>query len=165
MYIRLCTASQAPTDSCKDPMRILVASLAAAATLVTGSASAHLVEGRGASDCKAWLVARPAKSQALEAWVLGYMSGLAQWADHDLPASYTSESMVRWVDRYCKEKPKHPLTLAGYQLFGEIRRSMDKDPEKVDKVPPAAPDDKAAKAPSVPAKAPAGSAAAKDPKK
>ena len=146
-------------------MRILVASLATAATLATGPASAHLVEGRGTSSCQAWVAARPAKSQALEAWVLGYMSGLAQWADHDLPASYTSESMVRWVDRYCKEKPKHPLTLAGYQLFGEIRRSMDKDPEKVDKVPPAAPDDKAAKAPSVPAKAPSGSAAARDPKK
>jgi len=146
-------------------MRLLVASLAAAATVFTGPASAHLVQGRGVFDCKAWSAARPAKSQALEAWVLGYVSGLAQWADHDLPASYTPEAIVGWVDRYCKDKPKHPLTLVGYQLFGEIRRSMDKDPEKVDKVPPAAPDDKAAKAPSVPAKAPSGSAAARDPKK
>lgn len=146
-------------------MRILVASLAAVATLVAGPASAHLVEGRGASNCQAWVAARPAKSQVLEAWMLGYVSGLAQWADHDLPASYTPEAIVGWVDRYCKEKPKHPLTLVGYRLFGEIRRSIDKDPEKVDKSPPSAPDEKAAKAPPAPAKAPAGGAAAKDPKK
>ena len=147
-------------------MRTIVASIAIAAALVTGLADAHLVEGRGTANCQAWSAARPAKSQALEAWMLGYVSGLAQWADHDLPASYTSESIVLWVDRYCKEKPKHPLTLVGYRLFGEIRRSMDKDPQKADKDAPAVPDDKAAaKAPAAPSKPSAGAAAAKPPQK
>ena len=102
-------------------MRRFAAALIAS-TLVL-PASAHMVPTRDGPTCTAWTAARPAKAARLEAWLLGYVSGLSQERDYELPAAYTSAAIVEWVDRYCKANPRHGVALAGVKLFSEIRRA------------------------------------------
>jgi hypothetical protein len=109
------TASRRPSDNPQGPtMRILVASLATAAALVAGPASAQ--PGRGARrrpTCQAWV--RP-PGEIPDA--RGMDDGLrlsALRSGGPLPAGVVtrrSPSSDGWTAN-CKGKPKHPLTLAG----------------------------------------------------
>jgi len=114
-------------------MRLRLAALVVASASIATPAFAHLVEVRGGADCQAWNAARPGKAQVLEAWVLGYLSGLSQVSDHEMPAQYTAASIAAWIDRYCKARPKHSLPRAAFALSGEISLAIEAEQEKAAK--------------------------------
>ena len=119
-------------------MRLPFVAVLVASAVIATPAFAHLVEVRGGGDCQAWNAARPGKAQVLEAWVLGYLSGLSQASDHEMPAQYTAASIATWIDRYCKAKPKHPLPRAAFALSGEISLAIEAEQEKAAKAAQAA---------------------------
>ena len=101
--------------------RALHVALVAATLLAASSAVAHLVDTRGGVTCAMWMQQRPKNSQLLEAWLLGYMSGLAQEADIHLPKAVDNDEMFRWMDDYCKKNPKKIVTLGGFIMFNKLR--------------------------------------------
>jgi hypothetical protein len=103
-------------------MRLSITSLSAAVVAAACcTAQAHIVQMRGAPSCAAWLAQRPADAQAPQAWLLGYVSGMAQQFDKNLPADATEEAIFGWMDDYCKRNPQQSVALGGYMYFGKLR--------------------------------------------
>src|SRR5512138_1327769 len=97
------------------------AALLAVLLVVPSLAEAHMVASRGAITCETWLAQRPRNSKAVEAWLLGYLSGLAQERDRDLPDVMDDEAMFRWADDYCRSHPKATAAVVGVQLMIKLR--------------------------------------------
>lgn len=87
----------------------------------TSSASAHIVETRGGAACATWAQQRPKNSKLLETWLLGYLSGMAQQADIDVPKAVDNDAIFRWMDDYCRRNPQQRIVMGGYLLFGKLR--------------------------------------------
>ena len=98
----------------------IIAALLLWVALVTG-ASAHFVEIRGGASCVDWSKQRPRASRELEAWLLGYLSGMAQQLDVNLPKDLTADSIFRAMDQYCKANPKARIEHGAYFYFGKLR--------------------------------------------
>jgi len=97
------------------------AAMLAALLIAPSLAEADMVASRGAITCETWLAQRPRNSKAAEAWLLGYLSGLAQERDRDLPDIMDDEALFRWVDDYCRSHPKATSAVAGVQLMSKLR--------------------------------------------
>ena len=95
--------------------------IAVFAALTVMPAQAHLVESRGAASCETWSKQRPRNAKLLESWLLGYLSGLAQEADHHFPKSMDDAALFRWMDDYCRQNPKQMIALGGFMLMGKLR--------------------------------------------
>ena len=80
-----------------------------------------MVTSRGAVTCEAWLAQRPRNSKVAEAWLLGYLSGLTQERDRDLPNVMDDEALFRWVDDYCRSHPRANSAVAGVKLMSKLR--------------------------------------------
>ena len=92
-----------------------------AATTTATSAHAHLVATRGGLTCSAWMQQRPKASKLSETWLLGFLSGMAQQADIDLPQQPDDDSLFRWMDDYCRANPKQHVAVGAFVLFGKLR--------------------------------------------
>ena len=97
------------------------AAMLASLLVVSSLAESHMVVSRGATTCETWLAQRPRNSKAAEAWLLGYLSGLAQERDRDLPNVMDDEAMFRWADDYCRSHPKATAAVVGVQLMSKLR--------------------------------------------
>jgi hypothetical protein len=82
--------------------------------------SAHFVDILGGVSCVDWSKQRPKTSKALEAWVLGYFSGMAQQLDVSIPKTVTPDSVLRAMDQYCKDNPKKRVEHGAYFYFGKL---------------------------------------------
>lgn len=110
--------------------RILTCALLAAALAVTAmQASAQNVTVRGSGTCQAYLDAKRSNSvqEAVKdlSWLLGYMSGLAV-ATHVnvLGSDDNAESMLKWVDFYCRVYPAKYLSDAGDLYYRYLKEQM-----------------------------------------
>lgn len=68
-----------------------------------------------------WTKLRPHNATTAEAWLLGYLSGLAQEANNDFPKSMDDAALFRWMDAYCRQNPTQTIALGGYILKDKLR--------------------------------------------
>jgi hypothetical protein len=78
-------------------------------------------------SCETWSKQRPRNAKAAEAWLLGYLSGLAQERDADFPKGMDDAALFRWMDDYCRRNPAHTTALAGFMPMSKLR-SMEPAP-------------------------------------
>jgi hypothetical protein len=88
-----------------------------------------------ADSCSSWSQERASNkpSQAVEGWVLGFVSGRNRYGPGDglLGAETNSTSLVAWIDRYCAQNPLDTVTKAAMELVKELeRRKMEQRPKK-----------------------------------
>jgi hypothetical protein len=103
---------------------MIAVALAIAATSPQGRAYRNY--GFTDSDaCGTWAEYRASgRSQALEGWVLGFLSGYNEWgsANGDVAPGVKASGVLLWVDEYCKAHPLDSVSNAAFQLVNELRR-------------------------------------------
>jgi hypothetical protein len=82
--------------------------------------SAQAIESRGARSCGVWMSDKAKFSVAHEAWLVGFLTGMALYSDKDILKGTDNESIFLWIDNYCRANPLHNLTRAGDALFEEL---------------------------------------------
>lgn len=100
---------------------IVTTALVAVLLVAPSFAQAHIVASRGAVTCETWTKQRPGNAKAAEAWLLGYLSGLAQERDRDLPNVMDDGALFRWMDDFCRSHPRYTTAEAGVKLMSKLR--------------------------------------------
>jgi hypothetical protein len=80
-------------------------------------------------SCGAWTRYRAENSaQALEGWVLGFISGANAFrpGSSDLAPGTTADGLLGWIDQYCQKNPLDSVTTAGFKLVGELDRRRNR---------------------------------------
>jgi hypothetical protein len=78
---------------------------------------------RGASSCGDWVAERDKKSIGTfgnEAWLLGYLSGIATVTNTSFLKGTDNPSLFLWMDNYCRENPLSDLSDGGSKLYLEL---------------------------------------------
>jgi hypothetical protein len=101
-------------------------SVAAAVPIVAKAATVTII-GDGALSCGKWISERGADGkpfQVRQAWVFGYLSGMATGVGSDAlaPAAVDHASIVVWMDNYCQANPLDPVSKAASALFYELAK-------------------------------------------
>jgi hypothetical protein len=102
--------------------RILL--LMAFATLCFSSAQAVTVTG--ARSCGDWLKYKPVSNDkewprvVAEAWVVGYLSGIATGTDKDALKGTTASSLFVWMDNHCQTNPLDDISDGAINLYFEL---------------------------------------------
>ena len=97
----------------------------AIATLILFSSNCFAVTVRGGPSCSSWLNTRHTFSEGTspnEFWLLGYLSGLSVANDTDVLSNTPNNSLVNWIDDYCRANSLRNLEQAGADLFFELKR-------------------------------------------
>jgi hypothetical protein len=82
----------------------------------------------GVRSCGQW-VARKASDldkAANEAWLLGYLSGLATGSRVDILRDTDYGSLMAWMDNYCNAHPLERVSSGAAQLYLELQGRMSK---------------------------------------
>ena len=88
-------------------------------TITTGNAEA--VQIRGARSCGVWIKDKATLQNSInEAWVVGYLSGLAMGLDKDAILGTDNESISLWIDNYCRANPLKDIGTASTTLFFQL---------------------------------------------
>lgn len=92
--------------------------------LSTAAWDVWAVQIRGAQSCKTWNddKANPAAKAENEAWLLGYLSGLASSKNKDFLRDTDSSSFFLWIDNYCQTNPAKDIDDAADQLAKELTK-------------------------------------------
>ena len=109
---------------------ILVLS-AAALLAISMAAHANEVEVRGSRSCGTWIQdrqdRRTGEASADEAWLVGYLSGIALAGSHgDFLVAIDNASLFLWVDNYCRANPLKSTGTAGKTLAHELSQNRDR---------------------------------------
>lgn len=91
--------------------------------LWTGGTIAQAVEVIGARSWGAWLeyrAQRGSSSVTTEAWLVGYLSGIAISRGKDALKGTDNQSIYAWMDNYCRANPLSFLPEGGQHLFWEL---------------------------------------------
>ena len=94
-----------------------------AIALTTLSTQAPAVTVRGARSCGEWVEHRQEKTMstlATEAWVVGFLSGIAIVRDKDFLKETDAPSIFLWMDKYCKANPLKRTNDGGIELYFEL---------------------------------------------
>lgn len=99
--------------------------LALAALPVPDSRDVRFYAFPGADSCGDWTLNREnrgRRTQALEGWVLGYVSGYNFYRDPtgDVAPDVTAIALLAWVDGYCKANPLDNLAEVSLKLIDEL---------------------------------------------
>ena len=100
--------------------------LAFSATAISGEAVAVTV--MGARSCGDWLSHKPLGQDknwsrlVQEAWLVGYLSGMASGTDRDALGGSSGSSLFVWMDNYCQANPLDGIDDGGSRLFFELLR-------------------------------------------
>ncbi len=114
-------------------MRITIAALllALASTVVLAQTPTVMVRGQGAGGCGQWVDAiarddpnRFTEADAYRAWVLGYLSGMAQGSNLNFWGrvgvnNLDNQSVFLWISNYCRANPLKLVSEAATDLFLE----------------------------------------------
>ncbi|MFP3556948.1 hypothetical protein [Paraburkholderia sp. SIMBA_054] len=82
----------------------------------------------GVRSCGQW-TARNASAldrAAAEAWLLGYLGGLATGSRVDVLRDTDYDSLMAWMDNYCKAHPIERVTSGAAQLYLELQGRVPK---------------------------------------
>jgi len=101
--------------------RLLALAAIAAACMHSELSAADTVSIRGlggTTTCQGWIEHRLSQDPielALLNWVLGYISGAAQFL-HTVPTNTSNLEIVGSIDTYCQEHPTEPMFKAALSL-------------------------------------------------
>lgn len=82
---------------------------------------------RGAPSCADWMKYSGSQPNSAEksielsqqAWLIGYVAGLAAASETDIPVRITNAALYAWIDRYCGANPQEMVSSgAGNLVFG-----------------------------------------------
>jgi hypothetical protein len=100
------------TDGTSPMTRALAVALGLMVSIAALPADAVRSLGLGSSPCGNWTADRTARgvyAAAEEQWVVGYLSGVAVWAqDLDPLKGLDAPAVWAWMDNYCRA---HPLAM------------------------------------------------------
>jgi hypothetical protein len=84
--------------------------------------SANAFSTIGDRSCGKWSTRRqnPYVEASSEAWLMGYMTGLASASEKDVLADTDGESIILWMDNYCRTHPLDRVGAGGATLFFEL---------------------------------------------
>jgi hypothetical protein len=92
--------------------RILAVALGLMVSVATSVAKADdqgkTAMGAGVHSCGTWTGERAARDVGEvvdEAWVVGYLSGVATWSDLDPLKGIDGNAVWAWIDNYCRAHP------------------------------------------------------------
>lgn len=116
-----------PTATIKK-VRAIALTLGSLALGTAAAVNAQAATVMGMRSCGKWIEARsentPSRkgwaSLAAEAWLVGYMSGLADGLSIDFLKGTDGSSLYLWVDNYCRSNPLKDTADAGYELAKEL---------------------------------------------
>lgn len=94
----------------------------AAFSLGVVTTSANALSTVGDRSCGKWSARKqnPYTEASSEAWLMGYMTGLAIASEKDVLADTDGESMILWMDNYCRTHPLDLVGTGGATLFFEL---------------------------------------------
>lgn len=103
---------------------ILTALLMAGAPLPPKEVYSYAFPGH--DSCGDWTQNRSApgrRTQALEGWILGLVTGYNFYAHPrgNVAPGVSATALLAWVDRYCVEHPLDPIMAAGTALVEELK--------------------------------------------
>lgn len=93
--------------------------------LMLGDAAAQSVNIRGARSCGEWTQQRNKagwEALATEAWIAGYLSGLAFQSGKSFLKGTDNPSLFLWIDNYCRTNPLDDVADASNELAAELIR-------------------------------------------
>lgn len=83
----------------------------------------HAVDVRGSRSCGTWLEERQRdKHQYAEAWLVGFLSGMAFESDKDFLSGTDNASLDAWMDNYCRRNPLQSMYKGAEGLMMELIR-------------------------------------------
>lgn len=76
----------------------------------------------GDRSCGQWTVRKqnPYAEAGSEAWLMGFMTGLAVASEKDAISDTDGDSMILWMDNYCRTHPLERLSNGAATLFFEL---------------------------------------------
>jgi hypothetical protein len=99
----------------------------AIAVFSCSSTNASAVQIRGVGSCGEWITETtetPTKFNTRfydEAWLIGYLSGLAVGTNTDFLAGTDHQSIYLWVTNYCQANPLDDLAKAAKALYMKLK--------------------------------------------
>ena len=99
-----------------------------ASVLALASFGADAVETIGDRSCGKWIEVRKAttwNTLEVQAWLIGYLSGLAVASNKDIAKGTDNESIHAWMDNYCKSNPLKYLGSGGLELYRVLVREKN----------------------------------------
>lgn len=116
---------------------MLKKTLAAAAVILTLAAPAHAGTTFGMPDCGQWTASPTATRKA---WLLGYLSGAADWQNFAtqlnsngqnmgpdvLSKVNSAEQIYAWMTNYCRENPMRDVSDGAFVLMAELTKPSGK---------------------------------------
>lgn len=89
---------------------------------------ASAVAAMGTRSCAQWADARSQPGSAerfsAEAWLVGFLSGMAAALDRDILAGITQQTLTSWMDNYCRQNPRSNTGEGSFQLVNELSARM-----------------------------------------
>lgn len=93
------------------------------ALVYMSSASALSLLGPGTPSCGEWVKERKeGHAYAKEAWLMGYLSGIAAAHATDYLKGANHESIYLWVDNYCRDNPLDLYHNGVQNLLSELKK-------------------------------------------
>jgi hypothetical protein len=99
--------------------------MATAKTAGAANPGTQTIQIRHALSCLDWVKHRQEARGgeiADQAWLLGYLSGIAVATRKNFLPATDSDSIFRWVDNYCRDHPLNDLNDAADDLAQELIR-------------------------------------------
>jgi hypothetical protein len=106
---------------------LAIAMLAAASLQASSQPSgSRAIVGWGLKSCGTWTQVRQATESAdhtvIEAWVVGFMSGMNLDRTHpDALVGTDFDGLMAWIDNYCRSNPLQAIAFAATSLMEELR--------------------------------------------
>lgn len=101
-------------------------------TIITFSfitTNANALATKGDRSCGDWVISKEQSNKGEYVinltWFTGYMSGLAAGMNADVLQGVDGNSIMVWVDNYCKANPLQYLSSAGIDLFLELKNKKN----------------------------------------
>ena len=104
----------------KSTRKQLATSVLFVSLLTTTSFGVNAATIKGAQSCGVWIEDREAKRFPVQAWVIGYLSGIASATDSNFLQATDLPSIALWVDKFCRANPLKDISDAGNELAREL---------------------------------------------
>ena len=84
----------------------------------------------GAVDCAQWIDARQNNRISEQAWLVGFMGGMAYGREINFIEGTKPEQMLLWMDKYCADNPLDSVALGSHKLAAELSKRTVAKPAK-----------------------------------
>jgi hypothetical protein len=100
--------------------------VAAYLSVALASSAIAGVTSMGDRTCGKWVADKPNNlhSASDQTWLVGYLTGLAVATQTDILVSPDLESLVLWMDNWCRANPLSTVSVGGTQLYNELKDHM-----------------------------------------